>query len=100
MARKTSLVVNDIPIKLDYFVEGYIYHVVAGILASLKGTDTIKNLELNIDGDEQVKIILNGTNVPLNYFTTQIIHNTLAGLVSNLKGVTGEVSTLKIKITH
>jgi hypothetical protein len=100
MARKTSLIVNNIPIELDSFVEGYVYHVIAGILASLKGTGTIKKLELYVDGNEQVKIILNGVNVPLNFFATDIIRNTLAGMVSNLKGVDKEMNTLSLRITH
>ena len=100
MARKTSLTVNNIPVELDSFVEGYVYHVVAGILASLKDTGTIKNLELDVAGDDQVQITLNGVDVPLNYFATQIIQNTLAGMVSNLRGVTEEMRTLELRITQ
>ena len=100
MARKTSLTVNNIPIELDYFVEGYVYHVVAGILASLKDTDAIKILELDVDEDGQVQITLNGADVPLSYFPVQIIRNTLAGMVSNLKGVAKEMRTLELKITR
>ncbi len=98
MARKTSLIVNNIPIELDYFVEGYVYHVVAGILASLKGTGTIKNLELDVDSDGLVTIVLNGSGVPCNVFVMEIIRNTLAGMVSNLKGVTEEMRTLELRI--
>ena len=99
MARKTSLTVNNIPIELDYFVEGYIYHVVTGMLASLKGTTTIKKLGLNVNEDGQVQIALNGNEVSLSYFPVQIIRSTLAGMVSNLKGVTGEMRTLELRIT-
>ena len=98
MARKTCLTVNNVSVELDSFVEGYVYHVVAGILASLKGTGAIKELELDVAGDQQVKINLNGADVPLNYFATEIIYNTLAGMVSNLKGVTEEMRTLELKI--
>jgi len=100
MARKTSLVVNNIPIELDYFVEGYVYHVVAGILASLKDTGTIKKLELDVDGEGLVRITLNGADVPLSYFPVQIIRDTLAGMVSNLKGVTEQMRTLELRITQ
>lgn len=100
MARKTSLIVNNVPIELDYFVEGYVYHVVAGILASLKDTDSIKTLNLIVDEDGLVQITLNGADVPLSYFPVQIIRNTLAGMVSNLKGVTKEMRTLELKITR
>ncbi|MBN1160511.1 MAG: hypothetical protein JXA17_00975 [Dehalococcoidales bacterium] len=100
MPRKVSLSVNDNPIELDNFVEGYVYHVTAGILGSLKNTGTIKGMELIVDGDGQVEITLNGTEVPLSYFPVQIIRNTLAGMVANLKGVTGEMRTLELKITQ
>jgi hypothetical protein len=100
MARKVSLKVNGNPIELDDFVEGYVYHLTAGILASLKGTDAIKNLELDIDDDGQINIILNGTDVPLGYFPVQIIRNTLTGMVADLKGVTEKMRTLGLKITQ
>ena len=35
MTRRITLTVNNMPISLDYFVEGYLDHVVGGILASL-----------------------------------------------------------------
>jgi hypothetical protein len=100
MPRKVSLTVNDSPIELDHFVKGFVYHVTAGILASLKDTGAIKTLELNVDGDGQVNITLNGTEVPLSYFPVRIIRDTLAGMVSNLKGVTGPMRTLELKVTQ
>jgi hypothetical protein len=100
MPRKVSLNVNNNPIEVDNFVEGFVYHITVGILASLKDTGAIKNLELNVDGDGQVDITLNGAEVPLSYFPVQIIRNTLAGMVSNLKGVTEPMRTLELKITQ
>ena len=100
MARKGSLTVNNNPIKLDYFVEEYVYHVVNGIIASLKDTGVIKTLELDIDNTGDVKINLNGSEVPLSFFPVEIIRNTLAGMVSNLKGVYGELKTLECRITQ
>ena len=100
MTRKVSLTVNNNPIKLDYFVEGYVYHIAAGILASLKGTGAIKTLELDVDSDGQVNITLNGADVPLIVFPMQIIRNTLAGMVSNLKGVDKEMSTFLLRVTQ
>jgi len=99
VSRKISLTVNNIPLKLDYFVEGYVYHVVGGIIASLKDTGAIKNLELVVDNAGQVKINLNGADVPLIYFPQEIIRNTLAGMVSTLKGVDSGLNTLELKIT-
>ena len=100
MTRKVSLTVNDYTIEMDYFVEGYVYHVTAGILGSLKGTEAIKDLELTVDNDGVVEIELNGAEIPLTYFPTQIIRSTLAGMVSNLKGVDKEMSTLELNISQ
>lgn len=85
-AGQISLSVNDTTIALDKFVQGYIDHVVGGILASLKGTGEIKSVDLTIEGD-QVLILLNNAAVPLNPFATRIIYNTLVGMISPLHGV-------------
>jgi len=100
VARKVSLTVNSNPIKLDYFVEGYVYHVTNGIIASLKDTGAIEELELDVDDSGDVQITLNGNDVPLSYFPVEIIRNTLAGMVSNLKGVDGELKTLELRISQ
>jgi hypothetical protein len=85
-AGQISLSVNDTTIVLDAFVQGYIDHVVGGILSSLKGTGAIKRVDLTIEAD-QVSIVLNNAAVPLNPFATRIIHNTLVGMISTLHGV-------------
>ncbi len=96
-SRQVDLSVNDAPIALDDFVQGYIYQVVGGILASLKGTETIKSVALSIEGD-QVSIVLNNAVVSINPFVTRIIKNTMAGVVSSLQGVsTMEKMQLNIK---
>ena len=81
-----KLFVNDAPINLDKFVQGYIDYVVGGILASLKGTRVVKGVDLTIEGD-QVSIVLNDRALPLNLFATRIIYNTLVGMISPLHGV-------------
>jgi hypothetical protein len=85
-AGQISLSVNNAPIALDGFVQGYIDHVVGGILASLKGTGEIKGVDLTIEGD-QVSIVLNNAAVPLTPFATRIIRNTIVGMISSLHGV-------------
>jgi len=100
VTRKISLSVNDTPIKLDYFVEGYLDHVTGGIVSSLKGTDEIKILELNIDNEGQVIINLNGADIPLGYFATEIVKSTIAGMVAPLKGVAGVIDKLELKISR
>ena len=37
MTRQISLLVNEVPINLDYFVQGFIAHTTAGMLAALEG---------------------------------------------------------------
>ena len=82
-----NLTVNDVPIKTDYFVAGFIDHTVSGMIEALEGTGKIKDLNLMIDGDT-VTINLNGAHVPTNAFTSKIIKGTTIGMVSTLKGVT------------
>jgi hypothetical protein len=84
-AGQVSLFVNDAPINLDNFVRGYIELVVDGILASLKGTGTMKEVALTIEGDH-VSIVLNDAVLPLNPFATRIIRSTLVGMISTLHG--------------
>ncbi|MEE8318101.1 MAG: hypothetical protein V3R92_02660 [Dehalococcoidales bacterium] len=86
MTRQITLRVNENPINLDYFVEGFVDHTVSGIIAALKGTGEIVYLDVAIDR-ENVSVILNGADVPVNLFASKIIRNTLTGLVSSLKGV-------------
>ena len=98
MTREVILLVNDTPIPLDGFVQGFIDHTVGGMLAALKGTGEIDTVEVNIDG-KNVAINLNNAPLPLNYFASDIIRNTVEGMVSSLKGVS-EIRRLKISITR
>lgn len=86
MATKLSLIVNDNPIGTDHFVEGFIEHTVSGMLAALKDTGKIEDLNLVIDRDK-VKLNLNGNTIPLTAFASKIIQNTISGMISTLKGV-------------
>ena len=97
MTTQVSLSVNDAPISLDYFVQGFIHRVTAGILAGLSGTGEIGTLNLSIDEGGQVTIDLNNAQVPVNEFASKIIKNTITGMVSSLKGV-GEINKLTITI--
>jgi hypothetical protein len=100
MARKVSLSINGKPIELNPFVEGYFYHVAAGILNSLKDTEPIKTLELDVDSDGLLTVTLNGAGVPVNEFVMEIVRNTFAGMVSNLKGVDESMRTLLLRVTQ
>lgn len=96
MTREVSLLVNDVPITLDYFAQGFIDHTLGGILAALEGTGETKTLEVAIEGDK-VTINLNNALVPVNTFVSKIIKNTICGMVSSLKGVDG-IEKIKINI--
>ena len=98
MTKQISLSVNNIPIKLDYFVESYIDHVVGGIIGSLNDTGEIETLELSIDNEGQVKINLNNADVPLKYFPIEIIKSTIEGMVMPLKGVDRVTTPVEIKL--
>jgi hypothetical protein len=100
VTKKIELSVNDKPIKLDYFVAGYVDHVTGGIIASLKDTGEIKTLELTIDNEGQVNIILNGSDVSLTPFPVEIIRSTVMGMVATLKGVDKGVDRLRLKLSR
>ena len=83
---KVNLSVNDVPIELDYFVQGFLDHVMGGMVAALKESGEIKSLDVSILGDT-VTINLNNAVVPINPFVNRITRNTIVGMVSSLKGV-------------
>ena len=99
MTKQIKLTVNNVPIDLDFFVEGYIYHTVSGILSSLRDTGEIENLKLTIDNEGKVAIYLNNADVEIGYFPVLIIKSTLEGMVAPLKGVDSPVNTLEINIS-
>lgn len=96
MTREVNLLVNDQPIALDYFVQGFIDHTTGGMLAGLEGVGEIENVEVSIEG-AKLTINLNNSQLPINPFVTKIIGNTIKGMVSSLKGV-GEINKVNITI--
>jgi hypothetical protein len=99
MAKQVELSVNNMPIKLDYFVHEYLEKVVGGIIASLHDTGEIENLEMSIDNSEEVEIRLNGADISLKEFPVQIIRSTIEGMITPLKGIEGVINTVEIKIS-
>jgi len=93
---RAELEVNKISIKLNPFVEEFLTRTVVGVVSSLKGAETIRNLELYLERGD-VKLIANGNELPLTPFPRDIIANTITGLVSSLKGV-GKIDSLKINV--
>lgn len=94
MTRRISLSVNDAPIDLDYFVQGFIDHTVVGMVSGLEGVGEANEITIEINGEE-VAVGVNGDPVPLNPFVVSMVINTVRGMISSLKGVE---DTKKIKI--
>jgi hypothetical protein len=96
MTKRIALSINNEPIELDYFVQGFIDHTTGGIVEALRGTGKINTLHISIETSD-VKITLNNGIVPINTFAGKIIKNTLFGMASSLKGV-DNISQLEIDI--
>ncbi len=86
MTRRISLIVDDSPIEMDYFVEGFVDHTVYGMVSSLEGIKDISEIRLEID-NKDVDLAVNNETINLNDFVTNILGNTAKGMVSSLKGV-------------
>ena len=98
MTRDIRLSVNDVPIELDYFVQGFIEHTTSGMISVLEGMEEMKTLTISLEGDK-VTINLNDATVSINPFVNKIIKDTVVGMVSSLKGVK-EITSLKIKMSR
>jgi len=96
MTKQVILLVNDLPINLDYFVQGFMDHTIAGMLESLEGTGRIKSADIALEGDK-TSVRVNEVVVPTNPFVSKIIKNTIVGMVSSLKGV-GQIDKVSINI--
>lgn len=96
MTRQVGLLVNEQSIELDYFVQAFIDHTVAGMLKSLEGTGAIKSADIALEGDKTT-VILNNALIPTNPFVSKIIRNTVLGMVSSLKGV-AKIDRVNLKI--
>lgn len=86
MTRKIGLSVNDTPIEMDYFVQGFVDHTVYGMVSSLEGVGDIHDIEININGKDAA-VMVNNQPLSLNDFASAIVGSTLRGMVSSLKGV-------------
>jgi hypothetical protein len=90
------LEVNNACVELNRFAEQFLTRTVLGAVSSLKGGETIRDLELVLERGS-VKLVVNGVELPLTPFPEEIITNTIIGLVSSLKGV-GKIDSLKINV--
>lgn len=90
------LLVNNIPIALNFFVAEILYKTLIGALAALKRTEAIESLQVSVR-EGQVGLTLNGAQLPLTPPVNDIIANTLAGIVSSLRGV-HQIDSLHIEL--
>ena len=99
MTKEIKLLVNNQPIELDYFVQGFIDHTTRGVLAGLEATGEfggIENAQVSVRG-EAVDIKIDKRTIPTNAFVSKLVKSTLAGMVSSLKGV-ATVDTFAINL--
>jgi hypothetical protein len=93
---KAELEINNVSVELNPFVEEFLTRTVVGAVSSLKGAESIRDLELYLEGGD-VKLVVNGNELPLTPFPRDIITNTITGLVSSLKGV-DKIDNLRVKV--
>ena len=93
---KAELEINNVSVDLNPFVEEFLTRTVVGAVSSLKGAESIRDLELYLEGGD-VKIVVNGNELPLTPFPKEILTSTITGLVSSLKGI-GKIDSLKINV--
>jgi len=94
---KATLKVNKKAMEINPFVEEFLARTSVGAVASLRGAEDIRSLEIHQDKGN-VRIEVNGKEIPLTPFPNDIISSTLVGLVSSLKGV-GGIDSLDISVT-
>ena len=93
---KAKLWVNKNPVDMNPFVEEFLARTSVGAVASLRGAEDIRSLEIHQDKGN-VRIEVNGKNIPLTPFPNDIISSTLVGLVSSLKGIS-KIDSLLINV--
>ncbi len=93
---KAKLKVNNISIDINPFVEEFLARTTVGAVASLKGVQDVRRLEIN-QKKGHVEITVNGKEIPLTPFPNDIISSTLVGMVSALKGVE-EIDSINISV--
>lgn len=91
-----ELEVNNVSVELNPFAEQFLARTVVGAVSSLKGAETIRDLELYL-GPGDIKLVVNGNELTLTPFPREIITNTITGLVSSLKGI-DKIDSLKINV--
>lgn len=91
-----ELAVNNTSIELNPFAEQFLARIVFGAVSSLRGAESIRNLELYLERGD-VRAVVNGNEIPVTPFPRDVITSTITGLVSSLKGV-GKIDSVKISV--
>jgi len=91
-----ELAINNTSIELNPFAEQFLARTVFGAISSLRGAESIRNLELYLERGD-VRAVVNGNEIPVTPFPRDVITSTITGLVSALKGV-GKIDSVKISV--
>jgi hypothetical protein len=82
-----QLVADGHGIELNAFVEGYLYNIVKGIGASLRGTDGACRLELHLE-NEDITLRADGNEIQLDLgkgFAKAVVSDTIKAVIKHLK---------------
>jgi hypothetical protein len=93
---RAKLWVNKKPIPMNDFVEEFLSQTTVGAVASLRGAEDIRKLEIH-QKKGNVEITVNDNQIPLTPFPNDIISNTLVGMVSSLKEI-GDIESIDITV--
>jgi hypothetical protein len=88
--------VNNASVELNAFTEQFVARTVLGAVSSLRGAESIRDLELRVERGE-VTAMVNGNEIPITPFPSDIISGTIKGMVSTLKGM-GKIDSVKITV--
>ena len=93
---EAELAVNNVSMELNAFAEQFLARTVFGAVSSLRGAESIRDLELYLERGE-IRAVVNGNEIPITPFPRDIITGTITGMVSSLKGV-GKINSVKINL--
>jgi hypothetical protein len=99
MAAELNLSVNGIPIETLNFVKDFTEHTVLGMMAGLKDTGIVHELELKLQKGS-IALVVNRRPIPLNEFANRIVISTLEGLLQPMRGVTFPIKTVDLSISQ
>lgn len=97
MTKSVILIVNEKPVEIDYFVQGFIDHTVRGMVLALEGVIEAEHIGIILKG-EDTEISVDNNQLQINPFVSRITSNTIRGMVKSLKGVS-DAEAIKISLS-